>query len=251
MNNKIQTIFGLLFLWVLSLGAYADFKPALTRLALDRDRVQPGGTLHATYTFRSSGPAPVDLEVFVHVVRPDATSALISPLTCRPPSGQRKGLCVKDRSRFWIKEEFTADLTVGQGRPNLAAIRPGGNGDITESHVKWNLRTGIPEISSPVFHAGRLYLVRDGGVLSCVNAASGEVIYRERLGATGQYSASPVIANDHVYLVSAKGMLTVVKCGDKFEIVHQTDLKAAVAATPAMDQNRLYVRTDEAMLAFR
>jgi hypothetical protein len=59
MNSKTQTIIGLLFLSVLSLGAYADFKPALARLALDRDRVPPGGTLQATYTFRSTGPAPV------------------------------------------------------------------------------------------------------------------------------------------------------------------------------------------------
>ena len=157
----------------------------------------------------------------------------------------------KNHDGFWTKEEFSADLTVGLGRPNLVAIRPGGTGDITESHVNWNLRNGIPEISSPVFHAGRLYLVRDGGTLSCVNAATGEVIYRERLGGAGQYSASPVIANDHVYIVSSKGVLTVVRSGDKFEIVHQADLKGSISATPAMDHDSLYMRTDDAMLAFR
>jgi outer membrane protein assembly factor BamB len=157
----------------------------------------------------------------------------------------------KNKDGFWTKEEFSADLTVGLGRPNLAAIQPGGTGDITESHVRWNLRNGIPEISSPVFHSGRLYLVRDGGMLSCVNTSTGEVIYRERLGAAGQYSASAVIANEHIYLVSAKGVLTIVRTGDKFKIAHQADLKAAIAATPAIDHNSLYVRTDEAMLAFR
>jgi len=157
----------------------------------------------------------------------------------------------KNHDGFWTKEEFTADMTVGQGRPNLAAIRPGGTGDITESHVGWNLRNGIPEIPSPVFYSGRLYLVRDGGTLSCVRASTGEVVYRERLGAAGQYMASPVIANDYLYLISAKGVLTVVKCGDKFEIVHQADLKAPISATPAMDQNSLYVRADDALMAFR
>jgi outer membrane protein assembly factor BamB len=157
----------------------------------------------------------------------------------------------KNKDGFVTKEEFTADMSVGRGRPSLAAIRPGGAGDVTESHVNWNLRNGIPEISSPVFHSDRLYLVRDGGILSCVNAATGEIIYRERLGASGQYSASPVIANDRVYIVSSKGMLTVVRSGDKFEIVHRADLKGSVAASPAMDQNSLYVRTDDAMLAFR
>ena len=157
----------------------------------------------------------------------------------------------KNHDGFLTKEEFIADMIVGQGRPNMAAIRPGGTGDITESHVSWNLRNGIPEIPSPVFYSGRLYLVRDGGTLSCVRASTGEVVYRERLGAAGQYMASPVIANDHLYLLSAKGVLTVVKCGEKFEIVHQADLKASISATPAMDQNSLYVRAADAILAFR
>jgi outer membrane protein assembly factor BamB len=157
----------------------------------------------------------------------------------------------KNHDGFWTREEFIADLTVGQGRPNLAALRPGGAGDITASHVSWTLRNGIPEIPSPIFHSGRLYLVRDGGVLSCVNAATGDVIYRERLGADGQYMASSVLANEHLYLLSAKGVLTVVKAGDKFVIVHQANLQGSVSATPAMDHNSLYVRTDEAMLAFR
>jgi len=142
-------------------------------------------------------------------------------------------------------------MTVGRGQPNLAAIRPGGRGDITESHVQWNLRRGIPEIPSPVFHAGRLYLVRSGGILSCVRTDTGEVIYRQRLGASGQYSASPVIANDHVYLFSTKGVITVVKCGDEFTVTHQADLDASIAATPAMDRHSLYLRTGDALLAFR
>jgi len=159
----------------------------------------------------------------------------------------------RDRNKddFWTQEEFTADMSVGSGQPNLAAIRPGGRGDVTESHVRWNLRKGIPEIPSPVFHSGRLYLVRSGGILTCVRADTGDVIYRGRLGASGQYSASPVIANDHVYFVSNKGVMTVVKCGDAFTVTHQADLDMPIAATPAMDQHSLYLRAEEALLAFR
>ncbi len=157
----------------------------------------------------------------------------------------------KNKDGFWTKEEFTADMRVGAGQPNLAAIRPGGSGDVTDTHVRWNLRRGIPEIPSPVFHAGRLYLVRSGGVLSCVDTDTGEMIYRERMGASGQYSASPIMADGHLILVSNRGMLTVVECGDEFTITHQADLNAPVAATPAMDRNSLYVRADEALMAFR
>lgn len=156
-----------------------------------------------------------------------------------------------NRDGFWTKEEFTDDMSVGYGRPNLMAIRPGGRGDISESHVNWSLQRGIPEIPSPIFHEGRLYLVRDGGLLSCVRADSGELVYRERLGASGQYKASPVIAGHHLYLCSGQGVLTIARLGDTFEITHQVDLGAAVSATPAMDPRTLYIRTEEALLAFR
>jgi hypothetical protein len=71
MNSKLRSIVVLVCLWTLSPAAYGDFKPTLASLALDRDRVPPGGTLQATYTFRARGPSSVELEVFVHVVRPD------------------------------------------------------------------------------------------------------------------------------------------------------------------------------------
>jgi hypothetical protein len=80
---------------------------------------------------------------------------------------------------------------------------------------------------------------------------SGDAIYRERLGASGPYNASPVIANEHVYLFSNKGVFTAVKCGDVFTRTHQTDLGVSISATPAMDQDSLYVRTEDALLAFR
>jgi len=77
------------------------------------------------------------------------------------------------------------------------------------------------------------------------------VIYRERLGASGQYSASPVIANNHVYLCSDRGVVTVVRCGDEFTVTHQVDFDAPIFATPAMDQNSLYLRTEESLMDFR
>jgi outer membrane protein assembly factor BamB len=157
----------------------------------------------------------------------------------------------KNKDGFWTKDEFTADMSVGHGRPFLAAIRPRGSGDITDSHVTWSLRSGIPEIPSPLFHAGLLYLVRDGGILSCVEAGTGTVLYRERVGAAGQYMASPVIANGHLYLISARGVVTVVKTGNEFRLVHQADLNAPVAATPALDSRSLYIRADDVLLAFR
>ena len=107
---------------------------------------------------------------------------------------------------------------------------PGGQGDVTDSHVTWQLKKSIPEIPSPLFYQDRLYLVRNGGVLAAVDAAQGEILYRKRLGGSGMYSASPVVANDHLYLASDQGLVSVVKTGD-YELVHQHDLKEAVLVT--------------------
>ena len=93
--------------------------------------------------------------------------------------------------------------------------------------------------------------MRDGGILSCVHAETGDVVYQERTGATGQYTASPVVANDYLYLISAEGVVTVLKTGDAFAVAHQAKLGASVSATPALDENTLYIRTADGLIAFR
>ena len=113
------------------------------------------------------------------------------------------------------------------------------------------MKKSIPEIPSPIFYKGQLYLVRNGGILAAVNSNDGSMIYDERLGAPGQYSASPVIANEHIYLVSNKGVVSVVKSGAQFELVDQHDLEEAGFVTPAIDRNSLYVRTESRLIAFR
>jgi outer membrane protein assembly factor BamB len=159
----------------------------------------------------------------------------------------------KDRNQdgVWTKEEFMQDMSVGRGRPILAAIRPGGSGDITDSHTEWNLRRGIPEIPSPIYYKERIYLIRSGGLLSCVNAETGEMIYSERLNAPGQYAASPIIVSDRLFLASSEGIISVVQTGDRFEILHQTNLLNEIPATPALDPNSVYIRTKDHLLVFR
>jgi outer membrane protein assembly factor BamB len=157
----------------------------------------------------------------------------------------------RNRDKFWTKEEFIANMRGGRGKPLLIAIRPGGQGDITDTHLKWELNRSIPEIPSPLLFDGLIYMVRNGGLLSAVDAANGKLLYRERLNAPGQYSASPVGANGHVYLCSNRGVITVVKADRQFEITHQHNLSDPVFVTPAIDKNTLYVRTEKSLRAFR
>ena len=144
-----------------------------------------------------------------------------------------------------------SNMRGGRGKPLLIAIRPGGQGDITDTHLKWELNRSIPEIPSPLLYDNLIYMVRNGGLLSTVDASNGKLLYRERLNAPGQYSASPVAANNHVYLASNLGVITVVKADRQFEITHQHNLMDPVFVTPAIDKNTLYIRTEKSLLAFR
>jgi len=157
----------------------------------------------------------------------------------------------QDKDGAITEAELAAGIRGRKGKPRLMAIRPGGEGDITASHVAWEHTKGIPEIPSPLYHDNRLYLVRNGGLLSCVNAETGEQIYRERLGASGQYRASPVLANGHLYLVSERGSVSVVKAGDAFEKVHSFELGDPCLTTPVIAGDTIYFRTKFEVVAFR
>lgn len=152
----------------------------------------------------------------------------------------------------WTREEFFEGLKTGRGKPLLVAVSPGGKGDVTHSQVRWELNRGIPEIPSPIIHQDHIYLVRKGGLLSALRVEDGESLYRVRIpDAPGQYAASPVIANGHLYLVSSLGRGSVIRTGSTFELVHQFELGGASEATPAIDETTIYFRTDQHLIAFR
>lgn len=133
----------------------------------------------------------------------------------------------------------------------VIALRPGGRGDITKSHVAWKSKRSLPYVSSPLFHRGRLYTVKNGGLFSCYDAKTGRVIYQdERLDAPGDYYSSAVAAGEKIYLASQNGVVSVIKAGDALEIVGRNDLKEQIFATPAIVDGVLYLRTAKALYAF-
>ncbi len=138
------------------------------------------------------------------------------------------------------------------GKPFLMAVRPGGSGDVTESHASWSVNRNIPEIPSPLLHDGIIYLIRAGGVLAAVDAEKGEMIYRNRVEELGgQCTASPVYANGHLYLVASHGIISIVATGKEFKEVHSHDLEEESETTPAIDHNTIYIRTGKHLIAFR
>jgi outer membrane protein assembly factor BamB len=134
----------------------------------------------------------------------------------------------------------------------LVAVKPGGHGDITQTHVVWKATRGLPYVPSPLLYDGRIYMVRDGGMLTSVNAKTGEAFYtQERLEAPGSYYASPVAADGRIYVSSLAGKMTVVKAGgEKPEVLHQADFGDRIFATPAVVGPNIYVRTQTNLYAF-
>lgn len=134
----------------------------------------------------------------------------------------------------------------------LLAIRPGGSGDVTGTHLAWQRTRGLPYVPSPLLYQQRLWLVRNGGLISCFKAADGEAFFQEeRLGALGDYYASPIAADGKVLVISQQGVATVLASSDELKVLARNNLGASVLATPALVDGTLYLRTAEALYAFR
>ena len=141
---------------------------------------------------------------------------------------------------------------IAKGENVMVAVKPGGRGDISKTHIAWKATRGLPYIASPLYYDGRIYLVKNGGMLSSLDAKTGQPFYlQERLGADGYYYSSPVAASGRIYLASQAGRVTVVKAGgDKPEILHQVDFGEPIYASPALAADKLYLRTRSQLYAF-
>jgi outer membrane protein assembly factor BamB len=141
---------------------------------------------------------------------------------------------------------------MSKGENLLVAVRPGGKGDLSASNVAWKQTRGLPYVPSPLYYQGRVYLVKDGGMVSCYDAKTGAPVYQqERLNALGNYYASPVAADGRVIVASLDGKVTVFAAGgDAPKILHQVEFKERIAATPALVENQLFLRTPTALYAF-
>jgi len=135
-------------------------------------------------------------------------------------------------------------------RQGLKAIKLGGEGDINLDYFLWGHTEDVPYISSPILYHDQIYMIKNGGIISCFHAESGELVYREKLGTGGMYFASPVAANGRIYIASLNGIVTVFEAGDELNILAQNDLDDKIMATPAAVDNKLYIRTAGSLYAF-
>ena len=138
-------------------------------------------------------------------------------------------------------------LSRGYRSSPYMAIRLGGRGDITSTHVAWRVPTGGPYVSSLVHYQGVIYMSTDNGILSAVDAKNGERLWQERVG--GTFSASPIAGDGKVYFVSEGGETVVVKAGRTFEIVSRNTLNGHFVASPAAGGGKVFLRADDRLFA--
>jgi outer membrane protein assembly factor BamB len=134
-----------------------------------------------------------------------------------------------------------AYLCTGDGGLRLLALRPGGRGDVTQTHIAWKSAKGVPSRTAPLLVDGRLFLVSEAGVLTCTDAATGRAVWQERLG--GRFCSSPVYADGKFYAFDEAGRAVVGVPGAAWKKLADNRLDAGCMATPAIAGRALFVRT--------
>lgn len=132
----------------------------------------------------------------------------------------------------------------------VIAVKLGGEGDVTKTHVLWRETKNVPEIPAPLYYEDRLFTVTNGGIMTCLNATTGEVVFRGRLGAGGGYFSSPVAVNGKVYFASQPGVVSVIDArAASLSVLARNDFGEEIFATPAIVDGKIYVRTAEHLYA--
>ncbi len=130
----------------------------------------------------------------------------------------------------------------------LTAIRPGGSGDVTDTHVSWSVRGNLPDICSPLSDGELVWVLSTGGVLSCHDTADGERVWSESLGM--RFRSSPSLIGDRLYLFSEAGDAAVIAAGREFRRVGGGRMGEPVFSCPSFAHGRMYIRGERHLLAF-
>jgi outer membrane protein assembly factor BamB len=151
------------------------------------------------------------------------------------------------------RDEWDAVLKfISEGTNSAFALKAGGTGDVSESHLLWKQTKGLPYLASAIVYRGQYVMVKDGGIVTAYDAKKGNEMYQARVAAAGKDYASPVAANGRLYFLSLDGVVTVLKAGEEKPVVIAKDIQLGerTAATPAIADDTLYVRTEKHLYAF-
>ena len=133
--------------------------------------------------------------------------------------------------------------SVAQDHFCIYAIKSDANGEVKESDVVWENPNGIGHVPSPLLYKSEIYVVDDGGTAQCLDAKTGEVLWRERLG--GRFRCSPIQVGNHIYFVNQDGKATIVRAGRDYVVDATNQLEGLFLASPAVASGALFLRSDK------
>ena len=167
-----------------------------------------------------------------------------------------QGHDVETGDRIWSiysqGEGVTPSPVLGEGliftssgfeEPTIRAIRTGGVGDVTETHIAWEQTKGVPALPSLLYVKPYLYSITRDNILHCIEATSGDIVWLKRL--EGAYSASPVYADGRIYLLSEEGVTLVLRPGAKYDEIARNTIGEKCMASMAVSQGQFFIRTAE------
>jgi len=155
-----------------------------------------------------------------------------------------------DRDGFLNEREWTFFRTRRAARNAVMAVKLGGSGDVTDTHVLWRYEKSLPDVSSPLVYNNVVFLFRSGGIATALDAQTGKVLKQARLtGALEDYYASPIGVDGKVYIASEHGKVVVLRAAGDWEILAINEFDGDIYATPAMSEGTLYIRTTNALYA--
>jgi outer membrane protein assembly factor BamB len=156
-----------------------------------------------------------------------------------------------DKDKLLGEADWQFFLARGSAQNGLYALKLGGSGDVSATHVRWRYDRGLPNIPSPLLLAGKLFVLKEGGILTVLDAAKGEMLSEERIeGGIDNYFASPVAADGKIFTASHQGVLCVLSAESPWKVLDSAELEEEIWATPAIAPGRLYVRTQKALYCY-
>ena len=198
------------------------------------------------------------------VDREKGVTSFSTPLVVRKPDGDE--LIVNSTDRVSAYDPTTGDLLWFAGEPQryalpapayengvlymsrgyrsgpYMALKVGGDGDVSKTHIIWRIPTGAPYVSSLIFHDGLVYMANGNGIVTCTDGATGKKVWQERIG--GIYTASPIVADGKIYLLNESGETVVLRPGREPHILARNPLEVRTVASPAVSNKQIFIRSD-------
>ena len=206
------------------------------------DDIEPDGSIIANGDMRKAYGTPIIVEVDGRAQM--ISTASKSAFAYDPLSGEViwsvSHLGHSNASRPLVGHGMVY-IATGYAPPEMWAIRPGGSGAVTDTHVAWKFKRGVPLRASAILVDDLIYMTSDSGIANCIDAKTGEPVWRQRFGS--EFSASPVYADGRIYFFNQRGNTTVIKPGRTFEQLATNQLDAGFMASPAISGKAIYLRT--------